>query len=533
MKQNIITKFLIIFLAIASLFATVNANQEMELLRYQFEENGGSIILDSTGNNFNSVRTGGRWQTNEKWGNHNFDFDGTNDYLTTQATSPIPPQVSISFWARPDATSSFDTIWFMETVDGDLDFHQALDLTNDNIRFSYSTNPDSDLFVTDIVTYTGEMTNPTYDHYVTNIDTSTGYTEFYINNVLVHNETYTDMAVSLEQNFLRIGTAPNLAQDFNGDLDEFRIFNTMLNTSQINELFTNNTVTLDFQAPEPETNESQTINLINSYAPINTTESTEVTFNLNLNQKANCDFYLDNNLAYIFEDIVAVEFKENLEVGEHDYFYYCYIDINETQFYELTPINSFTVDVPENVISFKVNGKDFDVNEHELYITTPCPKEGFSAIGFKPGYQSKYNPQGIYFKELVNGVATFNLTAENHELCLFNGRVIINEEGYTTNYNVQEFKGILELGNFSVPSDRYEIYNLNVEAFEIYEFTRPEAYNESYGSLAGAFLMLVLGGLIMIAGVRTQSKVAVLIGGTLLLGAFGLSIGGVLTLLNL
>jgi hypothetical protein len=273
-------------------------------------------------------------------------------------------------------------------------------------------------------------------------------------------------------------------------------------------------------------------NIIKSYSPINTTENKLVKFDLILNERATCDYYLDGTLTYTFNNIVSVSFTELVESGNHTYFYYCSKIENNTELFEISNTTSFKVELPITELVFQIEGNDFNVNDETLYVSTPCPVKGYSAIGYAVGYQPKYNPEGIKWRKVENGIAVLNMTTENHEFCLFNGRVIVNELNKTIDYNVQSKEGLLNLGNFTIPNSNYQVYKLNVDTFEIYDIYSPEAYGSSWASFISAFILFFLGGLIMYAGIQSQSKVAVLIGGTLLLGAFGLTAGGVISLIQ-
>lgn len=525
MMKKIISIFTLLFISIAS----VNAITESEVLRWQFEEGDGSLVLDSSGSGINGVINGGRWQTGaeSKWGTYAFDFDESNDWIDA-VFPPAGGNASVSLWSKHDGNGGTNTIFHAEN--GEI-----------SIQFQYNQDVDETyLLVTDGLSVLQSHTltsipivNGIYYHHALhfNID---GVIKYYRNSNLLYNSVEPNgIFPSSTPIPIRVGADLSNGQDFDGDIDEFRIFNFEINSSQVDELFNTNTITIPtIDEDDDITNQTQGI-LIESFTPDNITSSNLVEFDLILNQKASCDFYLNNQLTYTFEDIVSVSFTETLDSGNYDYFYFCSKLIDDVEIYQISETASFDVETPQTQIIFQIEGNDFNVVDEELYITSPCPVEGFSAIGVQVGYQSRYNTDGIMWTKLEDGIASLNISAEQHEFCLFNGRVIVNELNQTTNYNVQAKEGLLELGNFTIPNTNYHIYKLNVDQFEIYDVYNPKAHGSTWPAFISALLLFALGGIIMYGGIKGESKVMVLIGGTLLLGAFGLSLGGVISLIQL
>lgn len=524
---NMKNKFSLISILIILMFGSVFAQTQNNLLEYKFEEGGGSVILDTSGNDNHGTITGTTWSELKKFGLYAMEFDGSNDFVQTITGETIPDEISFSFWVNSGTNAEMTVFSIFDTTDL-IEFKFD---TNSQISFDYI---DTSSLLQTVVLDSNTYTTDNYYHIVLNLDNINNQYSFYLDNALLSSGNLSSPINRQSLNdVLIIGTDSIGGNDFDGLVDEFKIFDFIVSESQVSELYSNNVITYIIPVIEPDGTNKTTI--INYATPDNETlTKNAVEFNLNLIQSASCEFYLDNNLIYTFNDIVSVNFIESLENGEHKYFYYCsYLDENNILNYEMSKIYDIEVTQPPTEITFQIIGNDFNVNDEELYIQTPCAVEGYSAIGYTVGYQPKYNPRGINWVKVENGLANFNITATTHDFCLFNGRVIINEEGQTINYNVQEKEGFLELGNFTIPSSEYQVYVLNVDLFEIYDKFNPEAYGKDWSSLAGAFIMFLLGGGLTFAGVRTESKVLTLIGGTLLLGAFGLTMSGVLTLINL
>ena len=77
MNRILISMFLII-----GLLTTGFSIDQNEILRWEFEEGAGNIVFDLTGNQFNGLMTGARYDNLPvKWGTYSADFDGTNDYV--------------------------------------------------------------------------------------------------------------------------------------------------------------------------------------------------------------------------------------------------------------------------------------------------------------------------------------------------------------------------------------------------------------------------------------------------------------------
>lgn len=528
---NMIQKTILIIMTFVLMISSTFAVDQQIVADFDFEENGGSVALDSSGFNNHLIINGASWTTDEVNGEFALDFDGSNDYAQGILTYPQLGTISISSWFKTFSNSR-DGLFVVFTDNQQLLFEVELDADAgaNNLRLVYEDSS----FTEQILNLEADNFNTNqFYHIALSYNFITDEVQYYRNGVLSATYTNIDVRIPNEPVLFRLGTSEVITNNnLNGILDSIKIMNFVVNESQVSELYNSDSITLDIEEVEDNITLEAT-EIISLYTPNNTTESNIVEFNLNLLQQATCDFYLNNQLTYTFEDIVSVSFTDELIAGDYEYFYYCSKVINETEIFEISQQHYFNVETPQTQIIFQIEGNDFNVNDEELYIATPCPVKGFSAVGVLEGYQSKYNENGILWSKLENGLATINISAEDHEFCLFNGRVIVNELNQTTNYNVQEKEGLLSLGNFSIPNNNYQIYKLNVDLFEIYDIHNPKGHGSTWVAFISALILGGLGLLIMLAGARIDSKVMVLIGGTLLLGAFGLSMGGIVSLVTL
>ena len=339
-------------------------------------------------------------------------------------------------------------------------------------------------------------------------------------------------------NVLRLGADRNQGSDFDGFLDSTRLFDFKVNSSQLDELINLNTITLYVEPEEPidtEPNNKVEVNLINSTTPTGTIVGTQAEFSLVLNERATCEFYLDNNFVYEFKDILGVTFTENVEKGEHDYFYYCYYIYNGTEYFTLEK-KSFNLQIPDTTINFQFTGKDFSITDTQVYVTTPCLEEGRLSNSYIEGhepYSSKYNPEGAYFQAVDNtGFASFNLTAEEHEFCLMTGRIVYNDEGTnTTSYTILDLEGVVELGTIKIPNQIESNYVIGLEQFDIYDKTNPKAWGQTWASIITGLLLAIVGALMLVVGARSEKGGgAVVIGGILIALALGFEINGLIGL---
>ena len=242
----------------------------------------------------------------------------------------------------------------------------------------------------------------------------------------------------------------------------------------------------------------------------------------NLNIQASCQIYVNFQLVETFNNVINYDFDKYLDEGGHNYYVYCYYDVpgNGTRYYEIQDQTNFQVEFQPGTINFNIEAVDYDPNEVQLYITSPCLDEGIH-VGKDPGYQAGFNQEGAYFKPVIGGFASVSIPLGDHEFCLFNGRIDFTSYNKTNNYNVGEALGNLYLGDFNVPNNITSSYTIKTEVFDIYDKLDPKAWDKSWPMIIASVISIILGLLILWAGITTNSGPAVVIGGLLLLFGLG------------
>jgi len=526
-------KISLVMLLFTLILSTAHAVDQHQVLHYDYEENGGSIILDSSGNNNHGIVNNGRWQTTASaFGTYGFDFDGANDWIDVIVPATLGTEFSVASWVKPDSDSSIVTMLHTE----DTGIMGRFQLENDQFLDTFSLHYIDDSSSPQTLVLGSALAPGVFTHIAISIDAENNLIKYYNDNNLI-----LDVAVpngyqqTVTPSISRIGATLSNQQDYDGDIDETFVFDFLISDTQVSELFNTNTLTLilDPIAPESPLADIEnlvSIDLINSFTPSeNETMQSSEKFNINLNTVGSCEIYVENELYKIVEGQIAYTVSQNLNAGDHNYFLYCYYDNNNTRYFELTDLISFTVENdPPGTITLNLRAEDFDPNGLALYFTTPCMEQGIYLPGISPKYSAAANPDGIYFQRIVDNSATFTVDAETHEFCLVNGQIFYDQNGPTTNYHPNVVHNQIELGEFDVPSNLTSAYTVSVENFDMYGKANPKAWGQSWISLIGAIISLLLGLGILALGVTQKIPQAVLIGGLLVLFALGFEIANIL-----
>lgn len=525
-KQKNIMKYGFIFLLSLLLFGNVFA-QDQIALKYEYEEGLGQIIFDSSGNGFDAVNTNANWVTPSAFGTYGLEFDGGSDYIETTIPLGIP-KFTIGSWVYPYQSTTQDTI--VEIGDG-INQHFELLIQGGSTRFNYidDTNTPATLILK-----TGNIPQNQYTHISFSIDSTTESYQYYENGLLVSNGNFPNGYKSfVGTSTARIGSDFGVATEFLGILDSTFLLNFIATQEQITQMIQQNTITILPPVVEEEdilAGYEDTTLIIDDYLPFQNAQITPLDFlNINLNARADCDFYVDSKLYKSGENQTAYSWSHDLEIGNYKGSFYCDYVYEGIRYYQL--ISSFPFEVVQGnptLVQFQINALDFSLENTELWVTSPCLEEGFSAIGtdYKP-YRPQYNPDGAYFSKVINGVAIMNITSGKNEFCLHNGRIIANENNKTTNYDVVEAFGVLKLGNIDIPSNQAN-YKINVNQFDIYPVYDPKAYGKTFSEVMGGLILVLFGGLICIAGIKLNNGKIVVAGALVFMAGFGIGVNGLL-----
>ena len=523
--------FILIMVLVTMVFSSYAQEDQNVLLYWDFEEGNGDIVYDRSGFMNNGFMFGGTtFSGNSVFGDFSALMQGSNDYIDSLTSAPQPEVLTVSFWAYTDSFTSND--YWME-FDGSTGQFE-IEYTNSNTAINLGYLTDTDVETLQILDDSG-ISLDTWEHYIVSVNANDDTVSFWRNGVNVVDDLAITGGYQLtpENKRLRIGANHLLQDDWDGQIDDLRIMDFKVNDTQVQELYLTNSITLFKNPITDPTNQTIATDIFEVVTPLEGANfSNPAIFEMNLNREAQCDLYIDSQLEEKFIESVAFTYQKQLTIGEHEYFIYCSYIEGETEFFEITNVTSFTINPNEaTVATFNIVGTDFDVNGVDLWVTSPCLEEGFSAIGTEYGkYRPQYNPNGAYFSPVVNGVATINVSSGINEFCLHNGRIIVNGEGKTTNYDVVNALGVVELGDVDIPREN-AIFTVNIDQFQIYEVYDPKAYGKTWSGLMGGFILVLFGGLICLAGVRSNNGKIVVAGALIFMAGFGIGVNGLLGIL--
>lgn len=525
-------RLILMFMVLMLMFTSVNAQTQNELLSWQFKTGSGSVVFDSTGNDYNGILQGATWSANARWGSYSIIFDGVNDFVSGLSTVNTPNVITISAWMNPNDNNN----WYLFEIDDTI---ESIEIEYDNTLniLSFNYYNDAQIYSSfDLETF--DFVSGQWYHLLFTIDNTQDTITYYRDN----NPILTNVSVTGGINkgetikTLRLGSNHANLDYLKGNIDSFRIFDSYLNNSQIESLYNTNTIVLDTDIVDNNNNVSLgDVEIINYYSPINGSSiNNPAKFEVMTNYKSNCELYIDNSLVRNINNIFADTYQKVLEFGNHDYFYVCSALVNNTIVYDLTNITSFNV-IPNDPfeISFNIVGTDFDMNSVELYLVTPCLNEGVSAIGteYKP-FRPEYNTGGASFSKVENGFASLIVTEELNKFCVINGRFNINGEGKTTDYSVVEAYKQINLGEIRTPNNNSNnSYLITLEQFDIYGKANPKAWGQSWTTLISGMILLIIGvGIVLVGSNLNNGKIV--IGGVILcLASMGISFTGFLGVL--
>lgn len=526
--------FLVVVICLGSATATYSTNNE--LIRYEFETGTGSIIYDTSGYDYHGLMVGGAWSsTQKKFGAFSVYLDrALNAQILTSQSSDVPNNMTVTlyYWAEDDNNKY--TFWDIYTstkthlsLKYDVDNGICL---NDRFCFEY-------VGTDNLTHYVNLGTNKLIKqqwHSVTLTIQNDNTLKFYRNATLIQTTALSPAIIDdIAPHYLKIGgEREGVTEFYDGYIDNFRIFNTVLNTSQLSEVFagTLNISGIDYTGHAPAENETPVIItpalLINSTTPAsNQSQYNPVNFEVVLNYASDCEVYINSNLEHTFYNRIAFTFDEVLSLGDNYYFMYCSYVENSTMYYEITPTIHFTVlPLPDNEINFYLLEADDSVtaNWDNLYIVTPC----FPSIS----KHWKLEPDESYYVQQVgtDKVASFSLTPDTYEFCLYNGRITYDKNDFTSTVSKNEIIGYTKMGEYFIPNNVTQEYTLYVGNTDLY----PPYSPSFYGLMLTAFLKLVLigglGFLVVFVGMRENNGKAIFGGAVLIAISVGYSLGGLI-----
>jgi PKD repeat protein len=192
---------------------------------YSFDEGTGSTVTYASGNGYHGTISGATW-TSGRFGKV-LNFHGVNDRVTIP-DAPIfdlTAGMALGAWVHPTALSSGRTVLMLQTTDG-RSYTYSL-YANEDIN-----RPSSYVVIGDYQSVVGTQQLPLnqWSHLVATHDKATLW--LYVNGLQVAQRLQTGL-IPTSDGPLRIGGNSLWGEYFKGRIDEMRIYNCALTSSQI------------------------------------------------------------------------------------------------------------------------------------------------------------------------------------------------------------------------------------------------------------------------------------------------------------
>ena len=262
-------------------------------------------------------------------------------------------------------------------------------------------------------------------------------------------------------------------------------------------------------------------NIINYTKPLNNeniSKFDKITFLLNEN--ANCNLYIDNDLVKSYKNIVSGSYDlETLNLGTHKYLLDCNVYKNNTKYVDNSNEITFTIKEFKNTIDFYIYGKNKELLDYDdLYLMTPCADDK----EFKKYWVNE--DKKYYIQHLIKGHTVFDLAYTNeYNFCLLKGKINYKYDNFSKNYDFVDVEKQTNLGKLFVKNDTL-VYSLIVENDDLYKPTNPKFWDKSWSSLFNLVVSLLIGGFILLIGLITGYDKLFIVGGLIIALGFGLSI---------
>lgn len=243
---------------ILALLASMPASHAALVVWYDFEQTSGTILTDQSGNSRNMTLQGSNTLgiTGVFGNGANIDdalarTGGASASTITSLNSVTGNQVTIAFWARVNSESIGSNPFYISdssTSGGNRIFSAHLEWTDGNIYWDAAWNASN----TNRTSVAGGAVSDAYHHYVMTYDGTAGDLFLYKDNVLLSSNT---SAAGGAINWAGIRNFELGALSFSngawgGAMDDFAIWNEVIDTNTRNAIFTNGVASV---VPEPST----------------------------------------------------------------------------------------------------------------------------------------------------------------------------------------------------------------------------------------------------------------------------------------
>lgn len=179
---------------------------------------GTNDTCDTSTNGYDGAWTGNATASTSGYNGKGTVYDGSGDYTNITSSFQIPSQNgTVSFWVKPIAGGSYDLM--------------GSGVTSNDFRMSPVNNLFG-FFVTSEyrVSYATDPTVGVWSHWTLTWDQTNG-SILYVNGIRVASNATAPPAYS--QTGLKIGSNPDGTENFNGHIDQVRVYNYARSTSQV------------------------------------------------------------------------------------------------------------------------------------------------------------------------------------------------------------------------------------------------------------------------------------------------------------
>jgi glucose/arabinose dehydrogenase len=197
---------------------------------YAFGEGSGSSVADATGNGLNGAISGATWTTGGKYGSA-LSFDGVNDWVTVNDANALDltTAMTVEAWVYPTASGSgsWRNVLIKERAGGEVYNLYANANTNAPVTFVVRA---ADPSATPDARGTTPLPLNTWTHLAVTYDGTT--LRLFVNGTQVGTRAVSG-ALLTSTGALRLGGNSVWGEFFQGRLDEVRIYNRALTTTEI------------------------------------------------------------------------------------------------------------------------------------------------------------------------------------------------------------------------------------------------------------------------------------------------------------
>jgi hypothetical protein len=201
------------------------------LLYFKFDESAGSSAFDSSGSGLTGSLVNGPVWVSGRSGN-GLQFDGVNDYVRVGDVLDIYDRITLSVWIKPATVSRDQDIVCKDWQTSYMGYEFGI---NSAGELMFRINPTSSSYAYRTSSGAGITTN-TWQHVAVTFDGTN--VRFYKNGALITTVAGSGRLYSSSE-VVYVGTYETTGMYvFSGALDELRIYNRQLSSSEINQLYT-------------------------------------------------------------------------------------------------------------------------------------------------------------------------------------------------------------------------------------------------------------------------------------------------------